>query len=106
MGFGHLDAELLGGGFDVVEGLFAFGVGDVLDLVEAGDGVADVGGVVERLLALFGEGVGGVGHAGCALRCRGCWGCRVSGIWIVDAMSGPLFRGRLRDGAVEGLDAA
>ncbi len=57
-GFGKFDAELFGGGFDVSEGLVAFGVSDIFDLVEAGDGVADVGGVVERLLALIGEGEG------------------------------------------------
>jgi hypothetical protein len=38
------DAEPLGSGLDVVEGFFALGVGEVLDLVEAGDGIADVGG--------------------------------------------------------------
>ena len=58
MGFGHLYAIVLRGGFDVGEGLFALVVGDVLYLIEAGDGVADVGGVVERLLALLREGVG------------------------------------------------
>ena len=60
VGFGHFDAELFGGGFDVVEGFFAICVGDVLDLVEAGNGVADVGGVVEGFFALFGEGEGRV----------------------------------------------
>jgi len=51
----HIDAVVLCGGFDVGEGLFAFVVGDVFDLVEAGDGVADVRGVVKGLLALVGE---------------------------------------------------
>jgi hypothetical protein len=60
-GFGDLYAVVLGGGFDVGEGLFALVVGDVLHLIEAGDGVADVGGVVERLLALVGEGIDGCG---------------------------------------------
>jgi hypothetical protein len=32
-------------------------IGDVLDLVEAGYGVADVGGVAQGLLTLVGEGV-------------------------------------------------
>jgi len=49
MGFLHLDPVVFCGGFDVREGLLAFVVGDVFDLVEAGDGVADVRGVVERL---------------------------------------------------------
>jgi len=35
-----------------VERLFALGIGDILDLVEAGDGVAHVRGVVQRLFAL------------------------------------------------------
>lgn len=57
VGLGHCYAVVFGGGFDVGEGLVAFVVGDVFDLVEAGDGVANVGGVVERLFALVGEGV-------------------------------------------------
>jgi len=44
--FGHLYAVVLCCGFDVGEGLFALLVGDVFDLIETGDGVADVGGVV------------------------------------------------------------
>jgi hypothetical protein len=60
-GFGDLDGVLLGGGLDAPEGGVARAVADTLGLVEAGDGVADVGGVVQRLLPLFrgGEGVGG-----------------------------------------------
>jgi hypothetical protein len=58
----HLHAELLRGGLDVLEGLFALFVGDVLHLVEAGDGVAHMRGVVQRLLALRGKRVGGVAH--------------------------------------------
>jgi hypothetical protein len=42
IGFGHLHAIVSCGRFDVGEGLFAFVVGDVFDLIEAGDGVADV----------------------------------------------------------------
>jgi hypothetical protein len=45
-GFRHFDSEFLRGGLDVVEGLFAFFVSDAFDLIEAGDGVADVRGVV------------------------------------------------------------
>src|ERR1700679_2338374 len=59
VGLGHIDAELFGCGFDSVEGLFAVVVGDVFYLVEARDGVADVGGVFEGFLALVGEGVVG-----------------------------------------------
>jgi hypothetical protein len=55
--FFDLYAVVFGGGLDVGEGLFAFVVGDVFDLVEAGDGVADVRGVVQGLLALVGKGV-------------------------------------------------
>jgi hypothetical protein len=40
---------------NVGEGLFALVVGDIFHLVEAGDGVADVGGVVERLFAFSGK---------------------------------------------------
>jgi len=43
-----------------VEGLLAVFVGDVLDLIESRDGVADVGGVFEGFFALVGEGVVGV----------------------------------------------
>ena len=57
--FGHFDTVVFGRGFDVGEGLFALVVGDVLDLVEAGDCVADVRGVVERLFAFIGKGVDG-----------------------------------------------
>jgi hypothetical protein len=60
-GLFHLYAELFSCGFDSVEGFFALFVGDVLDLVEAGDGVADVRGVFQGLFAFVGEGeVGGV----------------------------------------------
>jgi hypothetical protein len=45
VGFVHLYAELFGCGLDAVEGFFAVVVGDVLDLVKARDGVADVRGV-------------------------------------------------------------
>jgi len=57
VGFCHLHAIVFCGGLDVGEGLFAFVVGDVFDLVEAGDGVADVRGVVQWLLAFVGKGV-------------------------------------------------
>ena len=55
------DAVVLSSGLDVGEGLFALVVGDVLHLIEAGDGVAHMGGIVQRLLALVGEGVDGFG---------------------------------------------
>jgi hypothetical protein len=54
----HLDAIVFGCGFDVGEGLFALMIGDVFDLIEAGDGIANMRGIVERLFALFGEGKG------------------------------------------------
>src|SRR5438132_3258481 len=59
---GDVDVERAGGRPDALPGLVPLGVGHALDLVEAGDGVADVGGVGERLLALVGEGEGAVGH--------------------------------------------
>jgi hypothetical protein len=59
--FGHVDSVVFGGGFDVGEGLFALVVGNVFDLIEAGNCVSDVGGVGERLFALVGEGVGSRG---------------------------------------------
>jgi len=62
VGFGHLDAVVFCGGFDVGEGLIALVIGDIFDLVEAGDGVADVRGIVEGLLALVGECVDGGGE--------------------------------------------
>ena len=60
--FSHVNAVVFGGGFDVGKCLFAFVVGDVFNLIEAGDGVADVRGVGERLFALVGESVGGGGE--------------------------------------------
>jgi hypothetical protein len=59
VGLGHLDAVVLRRSFDVREGLFALVVGDVLDLIETSDGVANVRCVVERLLTFVGEGVDG-----------------------------------------------
>jgi hypothetical protein len=59
VGFGYFNTIVFGCGFDVGEGLFALVVCNILDLVEAGDCVADVGGVVERLFAFFGKGVDG-----------------------------------------------
>lgn len=61
-GLGHFDAIVFCRSFDVYEGLVALVVGDVLDLVETSDGVADVGCVVKRLLAFVGEGVDGGGE--------------------------------------------
>lgn len=60
VGFGHVDVEFLGCGLDAVEGFFALVVGDILHLVEARDGVADVRGVFEGFFALVGECVVGV----------------------------------------------
>ena len=87
MGFGHLYAIVLRGGFDVGEGLFALVVGDVLYLIEAGDGVADVGCVVERLLAFVGEGVDGGGEFVALLGVEG---------FIVFVMLPGSFHGRLQ----------
>jgi hypothetical protein len=67
----HVDAVVLCGGLDVGEGLFALVVCDILDLIEAGDGVADMGGVVQRLLALVGEGIDGCGELAALLRVEG-----------------------------------
>lgn len=53
----HLHAEVFGGVFDSVECLLALLVRDTLYLVEAGDGVTDMGGVLKRFFALVGEGV-------------------------------------------------
>jgi len=43
-GFGHVDVEVGGGAADVLEGEGAVGVGDVLDVVKAAQGGADVTG--------------------------------------------------------------
>jgi hypothetical protein len=53
--FIHVDIEFLSGGLDPFPCLVAFGVGDAFYLVEPGDRVADVGGVVDRFLALLRE---------------------------------------------------
>lgn len=42
--FGHVHVEVGGGAADVLEGDGAVGVGDVLDLIETGQGGADVAG--------------------------------------------------------------
>src|ERR1700722_1592860 len=56
-GFGHAYTVVLRRCLDVGEGLFAFVIGDVFDLIEAGDGVADMGGVVQWLLAFGGKSI-------------------------------------------------
>jgi hypothetical protein len=43
--FGHLDPVVFGSGLDIGEGLFPLLVGDVLDLIESGNGIADMRGV-------------------------------------------------------------
>src|SRR5256714_12763694 len=48
-----LDPVLAGGRPDAAPGGLALAVADALDLIEAGDGVADVTGVVERLFAFL-----------------------------------------------------
>src|SRR4051812_22400083 len=53
--FVHFDVELLCRGLDAFPRLVAFRVADVLHLVEAGDGIAHMGRVLERLLALLGK---------------------------------------------------
>ena len=53
----HLHVELLGGGLDPLPRRVAFGVGHVLDLIETRDRVADVARILDRLLALLGEGI-------------------------------------------------
>jgi hypothetical protein len=58
-GLRHVDTVVFGGGFDVGEGLFALLISDVFDLIEAGDGVPNVGSVCERLFALGCECVDG-----------------------------------------------
>src|SRR5215211_3399298 len=50
-----VDVEALGRGLDALPRLVAVAVADSFDLVEAGHGVADVGGVGERLLACLRE---------------------------------------------------
>src|SRR5215211_3977605 len=50
-----VDVEALGRGLDALPRLVAVAVADPFDLVEAGHGVAHVGGVGERLLACLGE---------------------------------------------------
>ena len=49
----HLDPELLRSRENVLPSRVAFRVGDALHLVEAGNGVAHMRGVLERLLALL-----------------------------------------------------
>ncbi len=49
----HFDAVVPGSFPDVGKCLFPLLVGDVLDLVKASEGVADVAGVGERFLALL-----------------------------------------------------
>src|ERR1700712_3007434 len=51
-----LDVVLLRRGLDPLPGLVALLVAHPLDLIEAGDGVAHVAGVLQGLLALLGKG--------------------------------------------------
>ena len=62
VGFGEVDVVVLRGLFDVGEGESAIGFGDVEDLIEASDGVADVLCVGQGFFALVGEGEDGVGE--------------------------------------------
>src|SRR5204862_2319193 len=57
----HLDAVLRGGRLDAFPCPVTLGVAGALDLIEAGDRAAHVGGVGQRLLALVGEGESAVG---------------------------------------------
>ena len=52
----HIDAVILRSLFDVGEGELAVGVGNALDLVEAGEGVLDMARVGQRLFALTRKG--------------------------------------------------
>ncbi len=56
-GLSYIDAVVFGGSLDIGEGLFALLVGDIFDLIEAGDSVAYMGGVGQRLLAFVRKGV-------------------------------------------------
>ena len=69
--FGHLDSVVVGCGFDVGEGLFPLLVGDVLDLVETGDGIADMRGVAEWFFAFVGESEYGGGQFVALIRVHG-----------------------------------
>jgi hypothetical protein len=103
-GFGHLYAVVLCGGFDVGEGLFALVVGDVFDLIEARDGVADVGDVIQRLLALVGEGVNGCGKVVSLLCIEGLVVFVVLPSCFHDELQSRFFRLRRRAASYESLD--
>lgn len=96
--FGHVDAVVFGGGFDVSEGLFALVVGNVFDLIEAGDGITNVRGVGEWFFALVGEGVGGGGKF-VALLC-------VEGFVVFVVLPGCFHRGLQFRGKIAGLRAS
>lgn len=95
-GFFHLDAVVFGGGLDVGEGLVAFGVRDPFRLVEAGYGAANVGGVGEGLLALFREGIDGVGELI-------AFGCVELAVFVVGFPGG--FHGRFDVGRAQDVGA-
>jgi hypothetical protein len=57
-----LDPELVGSLLDAVPRLVLFLLADALDLVKAGDRIADVAGVLERFLALLRDGEGALGQ--------------------------------------------
>jgi ferritin-like metal-binding protein YciE len=53
--FSNFDMELRSCVFNACPGLVPLCIGDIFDLVEAGDGVTDMRGAVKRLFALFGK---------------------------------------------------
>ncbi len=55
-GLVHFNVELFGGVFNALPGFVPFAIRHALDLIEAGDGVTNVFGIVQRFLALLGEG--------------------------------------------------
>jgi hypothetical protein len=93
-----VDAVVLRRLLDVGEGEVAVFVGDTLDLVEAGQGVLDVGSVRQRLFALLGERVGVSGSS-----CRSLLEsspCSVCGFHVVLVAIKPVPPRMLSSGAV------
>src|SRR5437763_11762171 len=53
--FAHLDTEFVGSPLDALPRRVALVIRDALELVETGDRITHMAGVIERLLALFGK---------------------------------------------------